>query len=468
MSYFRFLTILPLALMGQVVLAHSAGFTLSVSTTNRVEASLNGGVPQVRESNTSASLSIQGTESSECENYGRQSAVLGAAQTEVVQQQEGAIDLRLKANVHANGGHFRTCLLGCSPEVFGIKKKCLAIHGNNTSANISATAVADIKITFDPKFPPTDYEFDVAVNSDSPTLVTVLKDEAGNSIPIRRENGESQILRGRPGAVYFLSLKLPLEASDAGGCCSQSKAGAANILAGIRIQRAPILDAQSKLVPYIAGGEQTTAYPYVGAFKVDNKVLCTGTLVGTSTVLTAAHCVYGFEERLRNSGIYIVGSNINQPDEAPIKVVGYDLPANYNPETLENDIAVIYLQSTPSNGKLVSLHTGVPAWAELVSKKVSLTFVGFGYDVDDGQQVGRGVKREASWFMNEIQPKTVSFGAADKGTCKGDSGGPALLVKPGQTMQVAVTSGGRTDSCKEGGVETRVDFYHSWISPRIK
>lgn len=460
--------IIQLAASDLVFAQDASGFVLTLMTSNRAEVSVNGGTPITNESSSSASATAEGKEKSACEDYGRTSAASASAQTEVSNQKADFVEVKLSTKVRANGGHFRTCLLGCSPPIFGIPSKCLGLHGNDTSAKAVASAGAILKVSFDPEFPPTDYAFDFSLNSDSLAMVAELKDNTGNVIPLRRTSGDAQILRGRPGAVYFLTLRLPLEASDAGGCCSDAKIGTSTVTAGVRIQRAPILDAQSQFFPYIAGGSQTTAYSYVGALKIDNKSLCTGTLIGPTTVLTAGHCVFGFEDRLKNSGIFIVGSNINQPDEPPLKVVGFAIPTDYNPKTYDNDIALIYLGSQPTSKKLVSLHAGQPTWVDLISKKVSLTFVGFGYDIDDGQQVGLGVKREASWFMSAFTNKTVSFGAADKGTCKGDSGGPAFLIDGGVTTQVAVTSGSATNSCKDGGVETRVDYYLPWITARLK
>lgn len=464
--HFRCITI-SLLLLSNVAFAQKKGFNVDLTILNRVELSIDGGVPEVAEASTLATLALEGTEKSECEDYGRKSAASGSAETIVSKQTADRIDLSLSGTAYARGGHFRTCLLGCSPPIFGLIK-CLGVHGNDTSAKTASTASAILTISFDPDFPPTDYEFDFSSDTLSPVLVAELKDGAGNLMPLRRPSGDPQILRGKPGAVYLLAIKLPVTAADIGMCCSAFVQNSTKVSAGIRIQRAPILDAKEKFVPYISGGAQTTAYPYVGAIKIDNRNLCTGTLIGPTTVLTAAHCVSGFEERLKESGVFIIGSNITQPDETPIAVIDYKIREDYNPTVYENDIALVYLKSAPISGKIVSLHKGMPTWDDLISKKMSLTFVGFGYDVDDGQQVGRGIKREASWFMSSMSEKTVSFPAADKGTCKGDSGGPALLVESGKTLQVAVTSGSLTNSCKDGGIETRVDYFQSWLAPKIR
>jgi secreted trypsin-like serine protease len=440
-------------------------FQIRVTTETRVD--LNGSqIASVSKRSASGiELTANGKEESGCASYGRKSMAQAGAWAEVIDAGKEVVRLSLRAQVRANGGHYRTCLLGCA------LRQCLGVHGNDTDASASAVANATLTIEFSNEFPPADYELDFAANNDSAGFTAELKDALGNVMPLQRENGGPQLLRGKPGAVYFLSTKLPLTASDAGGCCSAQKSGSSTIRAGIRIQRAPILDARGEFVPFIGGGVQTTAYPYVGAIRVDGKLHCTGTLVSNRTVLTAAHCVDGFESRLLASGQFIVGSNITQPQEPAMGIDGFEVPSGptnaYDPKTYRNDVAVIYLK-TPTKILPTRLHNGLPSWADIIARKISLTFVGFGYDVIDNQKVASGIKRESSWMIGTADTATVGFAAGDKGTCKGDSGGPAFLIDAGTIQQVAITSGSYSNSCKDGGIETRVDYFLPWITAKLK
>lgn len=409
--------------------------------------------------------SAAGTEESSCTPYGRRSATHARASADVIERSDSTVRLHLNVDVMANGGHYRTCLLGCG---FG---QCLGIHGNDTRAQASALANAVLTIEFSSEFPPADYELDFAVNNNSAGFTVELKDASGSAIPVRREEGRPQLLRGRPGAVYFLNLNLPVEANDAGGCCSDRKSGSSTIMTGIRIQKAPIIDARGEFVPFIAGGMDTTAYPNVGAIRIENKLHCTATVLSKKSILTAAHCVDGFEERLLASGQFLIGSNITQPDEAAMDIAGFDFPKHdtafsYDPKTYKNDVAIIHLK-TATKVAPVELHSGIPSWDEIISKNINLTFVGFGYEVVGKDRVGIGIKRESSWKMRSADTSTVHFAAGDRGTCKGDSGGPAFLIGSGKIQQVAITSGSYSYNCKDGGVETRIDYFLPWIKGRL-
>lgn len=442
------------------------GVRLTITTANTAQISGDKFGIQTDQRAPSAGVSARGDESSQCTEYGRQSSASSSANTIVQKTDDLSASIQLDANVKAFGGHFRTCG-ACLANV------CIGIFGHDTSASAQATPSALATISFDPSFPPTDYRLDLSALNDSGYLMTELKDGAGQVLPLVDTDGRPTILHGRPGATYFLSVRLPLAATDKGGCCSNEQSAKATITAGIRLERAPILAARGQFVPFIAGGSQTTAYPYVGAIKIGDELHCTGTLVGTSTVLTAAHCVYGFESRLLTSTVFIIGSNVQQPDQQPQPVVGYDFPGksaadpySYDPQHYANDIAVLYLKAQPKLTP-VKLHNGKPAWSDIIAKQLSLTFVGFGYDLLNRQQVAPGIKREASWYVSVANERTVEFPASDKGTCKGDSGGPAFLIESGDIMQMAITSGSETATCRDGGVETRVDYFLPWLSPRI-
>jgi len=442
---------------------------LSLSTVARAEVSGDGLGGESRESEDSAVVSSTGNESSECQPYGRHSGASASAKATKLSVEDQSISVRLSVAAKANGGHYRKCLL---------KKfldcplgQCLALQGVDTKSKATAQAKSILKISFDPEFPPADYFIDIARESDSSALAIELKDGDGKALSLRSPTGGPQILNGGPGVTYFVSMVLPVEASDSGGCCSTEKSADATVTAGVRLQRAPILDSKRRVIPFIAGGAQTTGYPYVGAIKLGAALQCTGTLIGKATILTAAHCVYEFQASLQQGeGSFLLGNNVNQPSAGPFKIVGFDFPQDgtyrFEPKTLKDDVAVVYIE--PADHPFVSLHTGVPSWPDLVHDQTSLVFVGFGYDAVGNQPVQQGVKREASWFMTRFDDKTVSFPAQNAGTCEGDSGGPAFLIDKGRIVQVAVTSGGYAIDCHQGGVESRVDAYLPWLAPRTR
>lgn len=466
--------ILPLVFsfvfVGTAYCAAQPAFEIKVSTNGTVSVSGDSIPLSSKNDPTNASITVSGIEKSQCEDYGRNSQAQASARTTITEQGSDEVTVRLEANALAKGGHFRTCLLGCDP----IFHKCLGLHGNDTQATASATSTSLVTITFNKDYPPIDYLLDVATLDANSAMVLELKDGLGNQIPIRRNNNEPQILRGRPGNLYILKLSLPLSAIDQGGCCSDAKTGSATFRAAIRIEKAPILDAKRDLVPYIAGGNQTLGFKNVGAIVLDGKLHCSGTLISKQTILTAAHCIHGFENRLKTVGFVVFGANLLQPEVPPVRIVDLAYPKfekdsmdNYDPKTYNNDVGVLYLDSPPPIAP-TALHTGEPEWTEVRDNQTNLTFVGFGYDVVEDQQVGLGIKREASWHISDVQERSVFFKVPGLNTCKGDSGGPAFLIQGGKMVQMAVTSTGVNNDCVGGGNEMRVDFYSAWIKPHLR
>jgi secreted trypsin-like serine protease len=238
----------------------------------------------------------------------------------------------------------------------------------------------------------------------------------------------------------------------------------------IAVSKAPILSSLGKVEPFIKGGEQTTAYKTVGALLLDGRLHCTGTLIGDKTVLTAAHCLHGYEKQ-KDKMTFVIGANLLQPTTGPVRIsdMAYPTVAStgylFNPKTLEDDIGLIYLDASVPI-KPFGLHKGSPTWDEILNKQVNLIFVGFGYDVIEDQKVGAGIKREAAWWINGVQNRRVTFHVDGRNTCKGDSGGPAFLKLGGVLVQVAVTSGGDGDCAT--GFDTRIDTFLPWLDGKVK
>lgn len=111
------------------------------------------------------------------------------------------------------------------------------------------------------------------------------------------------MLHGTPGAVYYLSISLPVSATNGGGCCEDKTTAAATV--DVQLAKAPIFFSASE-VGFIAGGKQTTGYKNVGVILLDGKVHCSGTVVGKQTVITAAHCLQGYDKQQMK---FVLGAN---------------------------------------------------------------------------------------------------------------------------------------------------------------
>lgn len=102
-----------------------------------------------------------------------------------------------------------------------------------------------------------------------------------------------------------------------------------------------------KITPTIVGGTPANAgeFPYQIQLLYYDSHYCGGSIVGPSTIVTAAHCVYG---ESRNVFTVRAGhtSDSNPESTAQTRYVSNIIThPNYNPDTTENDIAILKLSS---------------------------------------------------------------------------------------------------------------------------
>ncbi|MCA9664314.1 MAG: trypsin-like serine protease [Myxococcales bacterium] len=176
--------------------------------------------------------------------------------------------------------------------------------------------------------------------------------------------------------------------------------------------------------------------------------LCTATLIGKRTVLTAAHCI----EPGKPHVFKLEGQSY--PAASVIRHEMWDPNIN----TFPNDVAVIILATAPPNIDPAIITKRPPAVGQ------ELTLVGYGATSETAGDVGQ--KRIATNKIATITAARFSFTGTGGGignTCIGDSGGPAFSTFGGQEELVGVTSAGTVGACGQRGWDSRVDVYHSWI-----
>ncbi len=195
---------------------------------------------------------------------------------------------------------------------------------------------------------------------------------------------------------------------------------------------------------FITNGKPYSGHPSVGYLSIGGAGLCTATLVGKQTVLTAAHCIHQGASHI----FYIQGSSY--PAKAVVQHSGW------NSQQLSNDIGLIRLSGAPPvTPSIVSQQSPYPG--------LKLTLIGFGKTSSYTNDAG--TKRIATNNVKQVTSTRFTFagtGGSIGNTCKGDSGGPAFATLGGKEVQVGVTSAGATP-CGTMGVDTRVDAYYNWL-----
>ncbi len=217
----------------------------------------------------------------------------------------------------------------------------------------------------------------------------------------------------------------------------------------------------------VIGGTTDTGDPSIVAIfahppNSNSGSLCTGTVIASQTVLTAAHCV---DPRvIGNGNVFDVYQGTyfgTSSSRLSVSSVAYDTEFDLNHLENGHDIAVITL-AKPTSLTPVPFNTQA-----LGSANLSTPVRVVGYGASTHRNTGAGTKRTATTRIASIYSLFVKIGTSNQQTCHGDSGGPALQMIDGTERLIGVTSFGSdrstTNVCFGGGYDTRVDKYVDFI-----
>ncbi|XP_026763694.1 collagenase-like [Galleria mellonella] len=208
--------------------------------------------------------------------------------------------------------------------------------------------------------------------------------------------------------------------------------------------------------------------------------VCGSSLLSNTRAVTAAHCWFDGRQNARQLTI-VLGSLRLFSGGTRITTSSVAVHANYNPNNLNNDIAIINLSwvSYTNNIQPVSLPTslvnnnfaGSWAWA-----------AGFGATGDNNpitnNQILSHVQLQvitnsvcaSTYGSNVVVSSTLCVsGAGGRSTCGGDSGGPLWLWNGNQRTLIGVVSFGSASGCQRGlpAAFARVTSFLSWIQARL-
>ncbi|CAK1540549.1 unnamed protein product [Leptosia nina] len=231
----------------------------------------------------------------------------------------------------------------------------------------------------------------------------------------------------------------------------------------------------------IVGGNDTTIqdYPFMSNMQYSLWGMwwyqsCGGSLITSRTVLSAAHCYFGDHP---SEWRVVLGSSMASSGGAAYKVSQLVWHPEYDSTTLNNDVALVKLQTNA----LLSSRVGVAriAGPNYVLKDGTVAYaVGWGATSSGGDAseqlqhvdvnlVNQHICDERYSSLNNwptITDGMLCAGVLDVGgkdACQGDSGGPLVHKRD---VVIGITSWGY--GCAHPnfpGVNTRVSAYTNWI-----
>ncbi|WP_168196378.1 trypsin-like serine protease [Bdellovibrio sp. NC01] len=221
----------------------------------------------------------------------------------------------------------------------------------------------------------------------------------------------------------------------------------------------------------IVGGDKVSSSDPIAARTVyikdtNKKQSCSGIIISSRLILTAAHCVY----KAKASDIEV---RFGLTGRDAVKVAKQiEVHTHYVQLTLlknMNDVALIQLASAiPSNYRITSILEDF----SILKPGTTVTTAGYGYS-NARWETGVGTLRKTNLRIatEAFSETTVAIDQlnTDSGSCHGDSGGPAL-VQTNQGLKVfgvanRITGKDKklTKLCKGTAVYTRIDIYMPWI-----
>lgn len=229
--------------------------------------------------------------------------------------------------------------------------------------------------------------------------------------------------------------------------------------------------AQAPLRPRIVNGVMSQAYPSVGALlnvrSGGYSGSCTGTMIGCSTFLTAAHCVCEGLNASTCTGIDPSDYKVYLQNVGILDVADIDADPTYD-FTQGGDIAVVTLANPVDAIAPSPIHTGASP-----TVGTSGIIAGFGITADGLDDFGilRDGRMETASCAGIAEPSThlcwlfeepFDSPGFDSNTCQGDSGGPMFADLGSGDVLIGVTSGG--DVCTGGtSFDTDVSVHAPFI-----
>ena len=197
--------------------------------------------------------------------------------------------------------------------------------------------------------------------------------------------------------------------------------------------------------------------------KANGQALCTGSLISSNVVLTAAHCVEDHPERMT----IVFSQNVqkSKPEERRLSDKYVQHPNwQRHLNSGEGDLALVHFTGDLPKGfspiKLVDANYNL---------KMGQKIIMAGFGVTDGETESGSGKLRLTHSTLIDQHSATEFVSDGKKTsvCFGDSGGPAFIQEGDRLLQWGVASSVTNQACNEASIHTAIMNYENWIKSNI-
>jgi len=214
-------------------------------------------------------------------------------------------------------------------------------------------------------------------------------------------------------AIAFAGLPLPEDLQEKWGFLMKEDPLGSRVVGG---------------TPVASGGR-----PYQVLLRRSGSFTCGGSLIGSRTVLTAAHCVDGSEN---NPGVFTVTYNtLTQSGGTTVQVSKVVKHSQYSASSINNDYAILHLATAITPGTNAQIATLVPNGND-PSDGSAVIVSGWGRTQGGGSISQNLLSAQlnivaratcGSRWGRTITPQQICAHSTSRSACNGDSGGPLTI-----------------------------------------
>ncbi len=226
-----------------------------------------------------------------------------------------------------------------------------------------------------------------------------------------------------------------------------------------------LINGSTQEIQKIINGKEEYDYSGVVALSYDGQLLCTGTLIAPTTVLTAAHCLQSYGSQFRVIPIDKVqaGNQYHLDSTQQSNVVDFVLHEKWTGVVGSDypyDLAMLYLDQ-PIDG--VDFYDLIDQNSSKYLGK-DLKAIGFGRtDASDYFSVGKKMSTDLRLMTNNRGILRSESTQSYSGICFGDSGGPLLMIDTDGKPRILGVASYVKNNCSQSSYHIDVSMHLDWI-----